>query len=313
MQQLSVLYWAFGAYLCHLGAAPHPAFGHLLPVNGEKEEPLRTKRKRCFMPRMNVAARDSSFQPAYLARLNDEQRGAVMHGEGGVARAAADHRRRRVRQDQHARPPRRASDRQRRRSAPHPVDDLFAPRGGGDGAARRAHRRRGARPRRRGHPRRALLGRHLSRHRRQAAARLCAGDRARSGLHHPRPRGFGRPHEPRPPRARPFPHREPVSGQGHLPRHLFARRQCREAARRNPGQELSLVRRLGGRARAAVRGLCRGQAGAERARLRRSAALLGRHGGRAGAGRASRRAASTMCWSTNTRTPTGCRPRSCWR
>ncbi|UCI06566.1 ATP-dependent helicase [Mesorhizobium sp. B1-1-8] len=37
---------------------------------------------------MNLAARDSSFEasaPAYLARLNDEQRLAVMHGDGKVA------------------------------------------------------------------------------------------------------------------------------------------------------------------------------------------------------------------------------------
>src|SRR2546428_2641741 len=35
---------------------------------------------------MNIAARDSSFEaPAYLARLNDEQRLAVVHGDGKVA------------------------------------------------------------------------------------------------------------------------------------------------------------------------------------------------------------------------------------
>jgi len=35
---------------------------------------------------MNIAARDSSFEaPAYLGRLNDEQRLAVMHGDGKVA------------------------------------------------------------------------------------------------------------------------------------------------------------------------------------------------------------------------------------
>ena len=56
------------------------------------------------------------------------------------------------------------------------------------------------------------------------------------------------------------------------------------------GTVVSLVRRLGGGAEAAVRRLCRGQAGAERARLRRSAALLGADGRRAGARRASRRA-----------------------
>ncbi|MGQ3180193.1 MAG: UvrD-helicase domain-containing protein, partial [Blastomonas fulva] len=39
---------------------------------------------------MNLAAHDSTFleeaaQPAYLARLNDAQRQAVEHGDGGVA------------------------------------------------------------------------------------------------------------------------------------------------------------------------------------------------------------------------------------
>ena len=46
---------------------------------------------------------------AYLARLNAEQRRAVEHGVGAhAAGAAAGHRRRRLGQDQHARPPRRA-------------------------------------------------------------------------------------------------------------------------------------------------------------------------------------------------------------
>jgi DNA helicase-2/ATP-dependent DNA helicase PcrA len=34
---------------------------------------------------MNLAARDSTFQPAYLAKLNDQQRLAVEHGDGQVA------------------------------------------------------------------------------------------------------------------------------------------------------------------------------------------------------------------------------------
>src|SRR5215210_2865178 len=34
---------------------------------------------------MNLTARDSSFEPAYLGRLNAEQRMAVMHGDGGIA------------------------------------------------------------------------------------------------------------------------------------------------------------------------------------------------------------------------------------
>ena len=59
--------------------------------------------------------------------------------------------------------------------------------------------------------------------------------------------------------------------------------------------------------------LCRGEAGAERARLRRSAALLGPDHERSGARRRYRRTASTTFSSTNTRTPTACSHRSCWR
>ena len=140
-------------------------------------------------------------------------------------RAAAGHRRRGLGQDQHAGAPRRAPDRQRRRSAPHPADDLLAP--------RRRRRWRGGSSASRGsvlggnaahHDRRAHLGRHVPRHRRAAAARLCRADRPRSGLHHPRPRGLRRPDEPRPARARLLEDGEPLSDQGHLPRDLFALR-----------------------------------------------------------------------------------------
>ena len=103
------------------------------------------------------------------------------------------------------------------------------------------------------HDRRAGLGRHLSRHRRAAAARLCRADRPRSRLHHPRPRGFRRPDEPGPARARLLQDREPVSDQGHLPCDLFALRQRRDADRAGAGRVLSVVRRLGGRTEGAVR------------------------------------------------------------
>ena len=132
------------------------------------------------MPAMNVAARDSSFQPAYLARLNDEQRGAVEHGEGGVAgplliiagagsgktntlahRVAhlivngADPRRILLMTFS-----RRAAAEMTRR-----VERIAGEVLGRDAAVI---------------TRRADLGRHVPRHRRAAAARLCAGDRARS-------------------------------------------------------------------------------------------------------------------------------------
>ena len=51
----------------------------------------------------------------------------------------------------------------------------------------------------RGHP---SLGRHLPRHRRAAAAGLRHANRRRPRVHHPRPRGFRGPDEPRPPRSR---------------------------------------------------------------------------------------------------------------
>ena len=165
----------------------------------------------------------------------------------GAVRAAAGDRRRRLRQDQHAGPSRRPSDRQRRRSPPHPADDVFAPRRRRDDEAGRADRAQGPRRQRRRHDRRAGLGRHLPRHRRAAAARICRPDRARSRLHDPRPRGFRRPDEPGPARARLLENRKPLSDQGHLPCDLFALRQRGDAARAGAGRVVSLVRRLGRR------------------------------------------------------------------
>ena len=61
------------------------------------------------------------------------------------------------------------------------------------------------------------------------------------------------------------------------------------AARRNTGPGVPLVRRLDRGTEGAVCSLCRGQAGAERAGLRRPASLLGADGGGAGDRRASGR------------------------
>ena len=127
-------------------------------------------------------------------------------------RPAAGHRRRRLGQDQHARPSRRASDRQRRRPAPHPAADLLAPRRRRDDAPRRAHRRAGARRPSAGAMTDALtwagtfhgIGARLLRE-------YAAADRPRPGLHHPRPRGLRRPDEPGPPRARLLEDGEPLS------------------------------------------------------------------------------------------------------
>ena len=68
---------------------------------------------------------------------------------------------------------------------------------------------------------------------------------------------------------------------------------------------------VGGAAARALRQICRGQAGPERPRLRRPAALLGADDARSGASPPSSASASITCWSTNTRTPTACSPRSC--
>ena len=227
--------------------------------------------------------------------------------------SAPGDRRRGLGQDQHARAPRRAPHRQRRRPAPHPAPDLLAPGGLRDAAARRAHHGAGARNGRRHRGRRAHLGGHVPRHRRAAVARLRRPDRPRPGLHDPRPGGFGRPAEPRPPRARLLADREPLSRQGHLPLDLFALRECRAADRGRAPHCLPVVLRLGRGAARAVRRLCRGQAAAERPRLRRPAALLGADGRRSGAWPRRSAAASTTSSSTSTRTPTACSPRSCWR
>ena len=103
------------------------------------------------------------------------------------------------------------------------------------------------------------------------------GDRPRPRLHHPRPRGFGRPDEPRAPPPRLLGDRAALSGQGHLPRDLLA------GGQRAGGRSARCSRRhfpwcaeLGGRAEGALRRLRRGEAGERGARLRRPAALLGR-------------------------------------
>ena len=85
----------------------------------------------------------------------------------------------------------------------------------------------------------------------------------------------------------------------------------RAAARLPATTRFPWCRRVGGAAARAVRRLRRGEGGARRARLRRPAAVLVPPDERRVAGAAHRRAASITCWSTSTRTPTRCRPRSC--
>ena len=164
------------------------------------------------------------------------------------------------------------------------------------------------------HDRRAGLGRHLPRHRRAAA---CANTPSRSGLTPPSrsmiakiPRdlmnlvrhelGFSKTES-----------RFPTKGT------------CLAIYSRCVNAETPIEQVLGSsfpwcagwaaELKRVVRRLCRSQAAAERARLRRSAALLGADDVATGDWPTTSAAASTMCWSTNTRTPTGCSPRSCWR
>ncbi len=227
----------------------------------------------------------------YLDRLNPEQRRAVEHGAGEVARrAAAGHRRRRLGQDQHARPSRRPSGGQRRRSAAHPADDLLAPRRRRDDPAGRADRRHGAcRPRSappaldwagtfhgigarllREYAERIGLDPAFTIHDREDSADLMNLVRHELGLSHTEKR---------------FP------DQGDLPGDLFARGQRggaswpRCCAQPFPGAPAGRTssQRLFAR-------LCRGQAEPERARLRRPAALLGGDAGGARARRGDRRA-----------------------
>ena len=226
-------------------------------------------------------------------------------------RPAARHRRRRLGQDQHACPPRRASHRQRRRSAPHPADDLLPPRLGGDGAPRRAH-----------HAQRA--GRQRARRRMRwpgpapftASARgCCATTPSRSAsipsftIHDREDSadlmnlvrhalGFSKTETGFRPKA-------PASA-------IYSRCVNAEMPIDDVLHASFVVRGVGEGIEGAVRRLRRSQAAPERARLRRPAALLGADGRAILPSPRTSAAASITCWSTSTRTPTACRPRSCW-
>jgi hypothetical protein len=101
--------------------------------------------------------------------------------------------------------------------------------------------------------------------------------RARPGLHDPRSRRQRRPAEPRAPRSRILTHRKPLSHQGDMPCHLFTLRQFGER------RSTPMLRDFfpwcsdvgADQLKRSLRRLCRSEAGAERARLRRPAALLG--------------------------------------
>ena len=257
----------------------------------------------------------------FLAPLNAQQRVAVEHGtssrEPGPHEhgkwSAADHCRRRVRQDQHARLPRGASRAAGRGSAAHPPADVLAPRGGGNGAAGRAPAASGIR---RGHEagsRRTAMGGYLPQRRRAAPAGVRRAHRLARIVLHSRPRRRRGSARDRAARARRGRDEAQVSDEGDVSRDLFARRQRRSGAGQGPGGRLSMVRSVGGRAQEALQCLRAGEAGAERSRLRRPAPVLVAHGGRARVGAGRSASASTTCSSTSTRTPTGCRRRSCSR
>ena len=142
----------------------------------------------------NHVARPDSHDARGRAQSRAAARRRAWDRRPARSRAAARRRRRGLGQDGDAGASGRGADPRRRRSEAHHARHLLAPRGGGAGPAGRAAARPAscARGRRRGD---AGLRRHVPRHRRTAPARICAPARPRSAVHHPRPRGFGRPHE----------------------------------------------------------------------------------------------------------------------
>ena len=196
-----------------------------------------------------------------------------------------------------------------RRSPAHHARHLLAPRGGRAEPARRAAAAARSRPR--GRRRRdAGLRRHVPRHRRAAVARIRRAPRARRQLHHPRPRGQRRSDGADPPRRRPVRQPDAFPDQGDLPRHLFARRQRARDAGRDARQAFPL-----GRARTRRR-CARCSRPTSRPSRRKACSITTTCCSISPRRSPSRRwrrrspAASTICWSTNTRTPTRCRPRS---
>ena len=172
----------------------------------------------------------------------------------------------------------------------HSPADVFAPGRGGDGAPGRAPSAASVRRRDEAHASRPSLGGHVSQRRGAAAPGICRAHRLAGVLHDSRPGRCRRPDRDRAARARAGHHEAPVSDEGNLSRDLFARRQQRSGAHRGARTRVSMVRRVGNRAQEAVRSLRPREAGAERARLRRSASVLVVHGRRACAGAGHRRA-----------------------
>ena len=93
--------------------------------------------------------------------------------------------------------------------------------------------------------RRSDLVGHLPCHRRAAAARIRAADRARPRLHHPRSRGLGRPAEPDPARSRLLEDRKPLSRPRAPAWRSIRARECAEPLGEVLRPPLSLVRDVG--------------------------------------------------------------------
>ena len=157
----------------------------------------------------------------------------------------------------------------------------------------------------------AALGRHLPRRRRAAAARVRRAHRPRPGVHDPRPRGLRGPDRPRPRTSS----ASPTTASASRPR-APASRSTRApstpgAARRGAGasafpwcaQWEAELRRLFAAyvaAKQAQNVLDYDDLLLYWAQMMAEPALAGESA-----------SASTTCWSTSTRTPTACRPRSC--
>ena len=153
------------------------------------------------------------------------------------------------------------------------------------------------------------LGRHLPR-RRHACSAATARRSACPRVHDPRPGRFGGPAERGPHRAGAGQDRQAVPQEGNLHGHLQPLRQRPPEARRTCSPALSLVPGMGRRAE----GLFDAYVDRKEAAacsdyddlLLYWHALAGRPAGRARWSAGS----SIACWSTSTRTPTPCRPRS---
>ena len=137
----------------------------------------------CRLMTASATAASTGKGASIFRRLNEAQLRAVEHGIGTGDGPAAGHRRGRLRQDDDAGGARRAPRARRRRSVAHPSAHVFAARRRGDGTAGRARPARGPGPAAPARRAAAGLVRHLSQHRRAAAAAACETGRPRSVVH----------------------------------------------------------------------------------------------------------------------------------